>query len=108
MHVNRPTEESQMTAECNSAGAPLRRPLRVCPCRVSRPNWKAECRETGLLGLERGKGREALPIATLATPTVHHLPCQRVSRLVTVELHQNPPPIRLIVDVVQQVQRLAD
>ncbi|GHO81964.1 hypothetical protein KSD_97350 [Ktedonobacter sp. SOSP1-85] len=25
---------------------------------------KAECRESGLLGLERGKGREALPIVT--------------------------------------------
>jgi len=27
------------------------------------PNWKAECGETRLLRLERGKGRKALPIA---------------------------------------------
>src|SRR4030095_14654672 len=28
------------------------------------PNWKAECLERGPLGLERGKGCKALPIAT--------------------------------------------
>jgi len=33
------------------------------PIRVVWPNWKAECGETRLLRLERGKGREALPIA---------------------------------------------
>src|SRR4051794_35410207 len=32
--------------------------------RVDRSNWKAECAETCLLRLERGKGCEALPIAT--------------------------------------------
>src|SRR5262249_16112425 len=31
---------------------------------VDRPNWKAECAETCLLRLERGKGCKALPIAT--------------------------------------------
>ncbi len=45
-------------------GAPLRRQRRVRPCAVAWPNWKAGCRETGLPRLERGKGREALPIAT--------------------------------------------
>jgi hypothetical protein len=32
---------------------------------LPRPNWKAECAETCLLRLERGKGCKALPIATL-------------------------------------------
>ena len=48
------------------AGAPLRRQRRIRPSRVDRPNWKAECAETCLLRLERGKGCEALPIATWA------------------------------------------
>jgi|SRR4030095_10308599 hypothetical protein len=34
------------------------------PFQVDRPNWKAECAETCLLRLERGKGCKALPIAT--------------------------------------------
>jgi len=38
------------------AGAPLRRQRRIRPSRVHRPNWKAECAETCLLRLERGKG----------------------------------------------------
>src|SRR5215468_8278518 len=54
----------QMTAF--EAGAPLRRQRRIRPSRVDRPNWKAECAETCLLRLERGKGCKALPIATLA------------------------------------------
>jgi hypothetical protein len=37
---------------------------RIRPSRVDRSNWKAECAETCLLRLERGKGCEALPIAT--------------------------------------------
>src|SRR5437764_4523171 len=44
-------------------GALRCRQRQVCSVKVLRPNWKAECRETGLLRLERGKGREALPIA---------------------------------------------
>ena len=40
-------------------------PRRIRPSRVDRSNWKAECAETCLLRLERGKGCEALPIATL-------------------------------------------
>jgi hypothetical protein len=48
------------------AGAPLRRQRRIRPSGVDRPNWKAECAETCLLRLERGKGCEALPIATWA------------------------------------------
>jgi len=31
---------------------------------VAESNWKAGCVERHLSGLERGKGREALPIAT--------------------------------------------
>jgi hypothetical protein len=46
------------------AGAPLRRQRRIRPSGVDRPNWKAECAETCLLRLERGKGCKALPIAT--------------------------------------------
>ena len=34
------------------------------PGRVSKPSWKAGCGESRTSGLERGKGREALPIAT--------------------------------------------
>src|SRR5206468_12601439 len=45
------------------AGAPCGRRRPVCSVKVLRPNWKAACRETGLRGLERGKGRKALPIA---------------------------------------------
>src|SRR6516225_1812763 len=41
-------------------------PWRIRPFRVHRPNWKAECAETCLLRLERGKGCKALPIATWA------------------------------------------
>ena len=73
------------------AGAPLRRRRRIRPSRVDRPNWKAECAETCLLRLERGKGCEALPIATWAgaiPPSYpagdsdiislpNHLPCSR-------------------------------
>ena len=47
------------------AGAPLRRQRRIRPSGVDRPNWKAECAETCLLRLERGKDCKALPIATL-------------------------------------------
>ena len=37
----------------------------LCPIQDSpKPSWKAQCGETRLLRLERGKGREALPIAT--------------------------------------------
>src|SRR5262245_63479308 len=54
----------QMTAF--EAGAPLRRQRGIRPSRVDRPNWKAECAETCLLRLERGKGCKALPIATWA------------------------------------------
>src|SRR5262252_4618669 len=39
-------------------------PRRLRPFRVHRPNRKAECAETCLLRLERGKGCKALPIAT--------------------------------------------
>jgi hypothetical protein len=46
------------------AGAPLNRLRRIRPSRVDRPNQKAECTETCLLRLERGKGCKALPIAT--------------------------------------------
>ena len=51
--------------KASEAGALLRRSWRIRPSRVDRPNWKAECAETCLLRLERGKGCEALPIATL-------------------------------------------
>ena len=34
--------------------------------------WKAECWETGMLRLERGKGRKALPIATEAHTRMIH------------------------------------
>jgi len=51
------------------AGAPLRRYRRIRPSSVDRPNWKAECAETCLLRLERGKGCKALPIATLLFPS---------------------------------------
>src|SRR4030095_2242614 len=47
-----------------TTSALLRRSWRIRPSRVDRPNWKAECAETCLLRLERGKGCEALPIAT--------------------------------------------
>src|SRR5919201_4508418 len=58
----------QMTALW--AGAPLRRQRRIRPSRVDRPNWKAECAETCLLRLERGKGCKARPIATMGRRTV--------------------------------------
>src|SRR6267378_3683377 len=54
----------------SEAGAPLRRQRRIRPSRVDRPNWKAECAETCLLRLERGKGCKALPIATMGRRTV--------------------------------------
>ena len=60
------------------AGAPLRRQRRIRPSRVDRPNWKAECAETCLLRLERGKGCEALPIATRLPPD-----CGRILPLLT-------------------------
>ena len=36
----------------------------ACSFPVAGSNWKAGCVERHLSGLERGKGREALPIAT--------------------------------------------
>ena len=36
----------------------------ACNFSVAESNWKAGCVERHLSGLERGKGREALPIAT--------------------------------------------
>src|SRR5882672_9921196 len=56
--------------QSSEAGAPLRRQRRIRPSRVDRPNWKAECAETCLLRLERGKGCKALPIATMGRRTV--------------------------------------
>ena len=44
----------------------------LCPTRVVRPNWKAECVERRPLRLERGKGCEALPIATFHPPPSPH------------------------------------
>src|SRR5215813_7370950 len=54
------------------AGSPLRRQRRIRPSRVDRPNGKAECAETCLLRLERGKGCKALPIATRVVPSFNH------------------------------------
>ena len=51
-----------MTAHCGWCTFPSTG--RIRPFRVHRPNWKAECAETCLLRLERGKGCKALPIAT--------------------------------------------
>ena len=52
------------------AGAPLRRYRRIRPSRVDRLNWKAECAETCLLRLERGKAAKpylSLPLFGLKT-----------------------------------------
>lgn len=73
MLVNRGSEESrgrQLSCWCA-----LRSLRLLCPTRVVRPNWKAECVERRPLRLERGKGCEALPIATLHPHT--HAPAGR-------------------------------
>jgi len=51
----------------------------ICPIRVVRPNWKAECVERRPLRLEGGKGCEALPIATFHPHT--HAPAGRAQSL---------------------------
>src|SRR5262249_14745391 len=58
-----PARDDGSVRSTSEAGAPLRRSRRIRPFRVDRPTWKAECADTCLLRLERGKGCTALPIA---------------------------------------------
>jgi len=59
------TECRWREASISPPGAPFDRQRSIRPWQVGRPNWKAACREIGLRGLERGKDRKVLPIATV-------------------------------------------